>query len=218
MQSFNHTINNKKNDHLFMPLNHMDSVYNSKNPLVRFVHRNRLKKIVENLPKKNFMKILDAGCGEGHLILEMYSINKKNIYYGVDVTEVALKSAKKRVPFARIEKMDLTNLKFEDNYFDIIVCSEVLEHIYNYNKVIDELTRVLKKGGFLILTFPNEFLWVLSRLFLFRWPIKVPDHVNSFSPNQIRKIVKMKLINQINLPFGLPFFFSLGCLMKFEKN
>ena len=220
IEKYSVMVKDNKNSycHLYMPENHMHSLYYSKNPLVRWVHQKRLSYIVSHLPKKNGLKILDAGCGEGHLIKKMYLNNKFNDYYGVDITEIAIQKAKKRCPYANIKKMDISKLSYNENFFDVIVCSDVIEHIIDYQSAINKLIRSLKKGGYLIITFPNETLWTLGRLILIRRPIKIPDHINSFTPYQIKKIVKMKLDEQVNLPFKLPFFLSLGCLMKFIKE
>jgi ubiquinone/menaquinone biosynthesis C-methylase UbiE len=200
-----------------MPKGHMDELYNSKNPLVKLVHIGRLDSIVNLIPKKNRLRILDAGCGEGHLIEKLYRVNSKNLYYGVDIIKVAIEDAKKRCLYAKCELGDISKLKYPDKYFDIVVCSEVLEHIFEYKDVIKELKRVLKSDGYLIIAFPNELNWTISRFLLRRTPIKAPDHVNSFNPTKMKSIVGLKLISQINLPFQLPFFMSLVCLMKFKK-
>lgn len=52
------------------------------------------------------------------------------------------------------EIADVTNLKYEDNSFDITICSHVLEHVTDDNKALSELYRVTKKGGFAILMTP----------------------------------------------------------------
>ena len=194
----------------------MENLYNSKNFLVRFVHCQRLDVIVNSVCCNNGMRVLDAGCGEGQLIEKLYEKNKSN-YYGADITEIALKKAKARCPFANFSEMNLADLKFEDGFFDVIIITEVLEHVIEYRAVVAELKRVLKKGGFLIVTFPNEFLWTVSRFLLGRRPIKVPDHVNSFNPSKIKKLIGMELITRKNLPFGGPFSFSLGGFMNFKK-
>lgn len=205
-------------DHLFMPKDHMNELYNSKNPLVKFIHAGRLNSIVKIIPRKSGLKILDAGCGEGHLIEKLYKNNSNNICYGIDITEIALQKAKERCPYAKFEKKDLSKIDFDDNFFDIVICTEVLEHIFEYKTVIEELKKVVKDDGYLIITFPNETLWTTGRFLLGRKPIKASDHVNSFNPNKISSAVNMKLIQQINLPFRLPFFLSLGCLMVFKKS
>ena len=205
-----------KIDHLYMPENHMDRVYNSRNPLVRIVHRDRLNAIINSLPKKKNQVILDAGCGEGHLMLKMYQSIPLNKYYGFDVSHTALQSAKKKCKFAKLKYMDLSDIKIKNNFFDVIVCTEVIEHIYEYQDVINEFKRVLKKGGYLILTFPNEFFWTISRFFIGRKPIKVPDHVNSFTPKMMKKFVNLNMQKKIDLPFGFPII-SLGWLVVFRK-
>ena len=169
------------NNHIYMPEDHMDSLYNCRNPLVRFVHRDRLEKISRHVKGK---KILDAGCGEGHLL--KFLSKRKADYFGIDITEVALEKARKRFPEGKFYKMDLAKLEFPDESFDCVTCSEVLEHIYLYKDVLKELIRVLKKDGLLIITFPNETNWTISRFLLGRRPIKVPDHVNSFTPKKMR--------------------------------
>ncbi|MEK6916223.1 MAG: class I SAM-dependent methyltransferase [Nanoarchaeota archaeon] len=204
--------------HIYMPEDHMDKLYTSKNPCVRYIHEKRLKIIVNSIPNKNNLKILDAGCGEGHLLQKLYEKNKKYNYIGIDITEAALLKAKKRCPYANIKKMNLSRLEFRNNSFDVITCTEVIEHIYEYERVFSEFKRVLKKGGSLILTFPNETMWTIGRFFLMRRPIKVPDHVNSFSPKIIKNEIGLELIRQTNLPFYLPFFVSLGSVMVFNKN
>lgn len=52
------------------------------------------------------------------------------------------------------DKIDITTLKFQNNYFDIIFCNHVLEHVLDYKKAIKEIFRVLKKGGFAIVQTP----------------------------------------------------------------
>lgn len=202
---------------IYMPENHMDKLYNSRNFLVRFVHRNRLKTIVSLLPDQSSFKILDAGCGEGHLLELLNQFNSQNEYYGVDLTQEALVKAQERCPLAHLSQADLKNIKFPDNFFDFIVCTETLEHIDDYKKVIIELKRVLKPGGRLIITFPNEILWTISRFFLGRRPIKVVDHINFFTPPKIGQVVDLKIIKKIGLPLRLPFFMSLGYLVVFRK-
>lgn len=204
-------------NHLFMPGDHMDELYNAKNPLVRFVHRQRLAEIVRIVPHKAGITILDAGCGEGHLLSELYKKNAQGAYYGVDATDIALKKARERCPFAHFYHGDLSRLDFSDGFFDVIVATEVLEHIIEYEEVIAELLRVLKKGGVLIVTFPNEILWTVSRFFLGRRPVKIIDHVNSFTPDAMKKMVGLAVVKQRNLPFPLPFSASLGSLMEFRK-
>ncbi len=205
-------------EHIVMPEDHMDELYHAKNPIVRFVHVQRLEKIAELVQSPQSLSILDAGCGEGHLIQKMHEKNGQHQYYGLDATPIAAEKARERCAYATILLGNLTQLPFPDNYFDIVTCTEVLEHVPAYEKALSEFERVLKPNGKLILTFPNETLWTISRFILRRNPVKVPDHVNSFFPSYIKTKSRLACIKSTTLPFGLPFTFSLNGLMVFQKN
>jgi 2-polyprenyl-3-methyl-5-hydroxy-6-metoxy-1,4-benzoquinol methylase len=210
--------------HLVMPEDHMDELYTSPNPLVRFVHTQRLDAIADCIPQADTPKrldILDAGCGEGHLIEVLHRRFSIHRYYGADITPIALEKAAQRCPYATLKRTELSKLSFADASMDVVTCTEVLEHITHYEDVLREFVRVLRKDELLILTFPNETLWTFSRLLLGRRPIKVPDHVNSFSPHAMRRVVEgmgLQLVQQKNLPYGLPFAASLNGLLVFKKT
>lgn len=204
-------------DHLVMPEDHMDELYNSPNGLVRFAHTARLRAIVAALPDGESLHILDAGCGEGHLLEHIHKTHPHFQLFGIDVVPVALEKARNRCPFATITAMDLTSLAFKENAFDVVACTEVLEHVFEYRKALQEFMRVLKPGGSLIVTFPNEILWTAGRFLLGRRPIKVPDHVNSFSPRKIAKAIGQQSVVVRGLPLGLPFALSLNALVIFTK-
>ncbi len=206
-------------DQIFMPEDHMEKLYNSKNPLVKFAHRSRPRKILKLLYGKNG-SLLDAGCGEGHLLKQIEKANPSLELYGIDITENAVKNAKKKVPNAVIEQGNLLEMdkKFGKEYFDIVVCSEVLEHVSQYKLVIKNLENVLKTSGCLIVTFPNEKMVTLSRFFMGKRPFKVPDHINSFTPEVILKKFKSKLIHKEHYPFNLPFGMMIGVVMCLKKE
>ena len=199
-------------------LDRMNDLYTSKNPLVRFAHVNRLNRIVSMIPLTPKLKVLDAGCGEGHLIETLHQKNGLNLYYGIDVTKLFIHKAKKRCPYAQLQQSSLLEINFDDEFFDIVICTEVLEHIFRYKQVLSELKRVLKRRGYLIITFPNEVNWTIGRFFLGRRPTKVREHVNSFTPNKMKSLIDMKLVNSKGIPFGLPFVISTNYLMKFKKE
>ncbi len=120
--------------------------------------RNRSRLIMHNSKLNRTDKVLDAGCGIGLYGLN-YAIKQKADVIGVDMSKDKIENAEKLkkslgITNIKFEKGDLTNLKFKDNSFDFVLCSDVLEHIPNDKKALKELARVLKKGGSLILTFP----------------------------------------------------------------
>ncbi|MCP4049459.1 MAG: class I SAM-dependent methyltransferase [bacterium] len=110
-----------------------------------------IKKSVE---KKSPTKLLDAGCGKGFTGNSVFGLCKE--YHGFDISYSAVAIAKKRLPNGVFNVGSLKKLPYDDEEFDCVVCSEVLEHIPDYLKAMSELSRVTKMGGSLIITTPNK--------------------------------------------------------------
>ena len=107
---------------------------------------------------KNFVegKLLDIACGTGYGSIRFS--NKGFIVYGADYDENQINENKKRFEnFHNLifQKEDIMKLSFEDNSFDIILSMETIEHV-DPDKSLKELKRVLKKGGYLILSTPQN--------------------------------------------------------------
>jgi SAM-dependent methyltransferase len=93
--------------------------------------------------------LLDLGCGNKPY-QSLYE-SKTRTQTGCDV----IQSDKNRVDVI----CPVTNLKFHDEQFDTILCTQVLEHVFEHDKMMSEIYRVLKPGGHIILTVP--FVWEL---------------------------------------------------------
>lgn len=129
-----------------------------------------LKKMFSNamsLNKKNILnlleedkdaKILDLGCDDGLWTLKLAKkIGSSNIY-GIDVINERLEIAKK----SRIitKNSDLNNIfPFNDNFFDVIHADQVIEHIAFLDNFISEIQRILKPGGYVIISTENGSSW-----------------------------------------------------------
>ena len=113
-----------------------------------------------------------CGSAERHRLIWLYLKNKTNFFSAnLKVLDIApiywfqkifrslpnldYISADLVDPLAMVE-MDITNISYEDNYFDVILCSHVLEHIMQEQKAMTELLRVLKPGGWAILQVPLD--------------------------------------------------------------
>lgn len=130
-----------------------------------------LQKMVKMAKPDSKKKIADIGCGEGFLIKEI-PVGEKII--GIEISTTALRRAKKIVGFKKnvfLIQGDAQKLPIPDNYFDIILCSEMLEHVPDTQIVLKEFNRILTKSGLLIVSIPNEKqvqkLLDLSRKFKF---------------------------------------------------
>jgi methionine biosynthesis protein MetW len=110
-------------------------------------------------------RIVELGCGDGSLLVEVANALGIRDFYGVDIDESALKKAVGRG--VKVFKADLNSdpLPFKDGFFDAVLMEEVIEHLVNPDNAIREAFRVLKAGGLLLLSTPN-LAWWLNRLAL----------------------------------------------------
>ncbi len=113
-------------------------------------------------PKTSTPAVLDVGCAYG-LMLERFPNNFKK--FGVDVSEYAISEARKRVidgDFAVINTED--PLPYSENFFDLVFCVDVLEHLENPGLALDRIHTVLKKGAILYIKTPN-LNWLRRKLY-----------------------------------------------------
>lgn len=125
--------------------------------------------IFRTLKKTPFFKnkkvtVLDLGCADGHLTSWLVHQWPGGNIWGIDVVAKLINAAAKKYPGAKFKLGDAHQIPFDDNYFDLIVCSETLEHVIDPLKVCREARRVLKKGGVLVMELDTG-----SRLFTFLW-------------------------------------------------
>ena len=128
--------------------------------------------------------ILDIGCGEGFTLrrLKEHGIGKK--FTGIDSSREAISLGKKENPDLNLKIGDIYNLKFKDKSFDLVISTEVLEHLGDPKKALDELRRVSKK--YLLLSVPNE-PW----FYLFNYTQWGKDigHINKWSSRGFKKFI-----------------------------
>ncbi len=119
------------------------------------------------------MRVLDAGCGSGRHLCAAFRTPGMEVV-GVDLNRADLDKAKGFLTLMAAEtegrwlisRADVTKLPFRDDSFDVVVCSEVLEHVVENRTAVGELLRVLKPGGDLVVTvprfLPERICWALS--------------------------------------------------------
>lgn len=167
--------------------------------------KRRAGKIVKGLELKEGDKVLDIGCGDGYYLHLLKNLDIKLDLAGTDYDEIGLKKARKNlgkeIPLKQGDLMK--KLPFNSSTFNKVVMSEVAEHLPDDVKGLQEVKRVLKKGGILVLTVPNHnypFLWdpvnwVLERItgqpirsgfFAGLWN----QHERLYKPHEIKKAVK----------------------------
>lgn len=92
--------------------------------------------------------VLDVGCGQSPY---RYLLNEQSTtYYGIDIVD----ADKFDYSNDSITPFNGVDIPFENEKFDALLCTEVLEHVQHYQKLIDEMYRVLKPGAEAIITIP----------------------------------------------------------------
>lgn len=104
---------------------------------------------IDNVKNK---KILDVGCWTGDIIEKFVYENK---CFGVDISENAIGIARNRGIDAYKINFDKDKFPFDNECFDIILCSEVLEHIIDQDFVLKNIYNALKRDGSFVCTIPN---------------------------------------------------------------
>ena len=169
----------------------------------------RYDAILKRIPKGT-QNVLDLGCGDGFLSYRMaeqgYQVTS------MDLSLNRLKRFKEQADRLNIKQIegDISKVDLPSESFDLIVCSEVIEHLPNYKEVLTEVWRLLKKGGHFIVTVPNN-----QRLKIFTCPhclkkFYQDDHVNSFTQETLSEdlisfgfkveyvqVLYSKILNQI---------------------
>lgn len=111
-----------------------------------------VKQVKANAPQGG--KLLDIGCGNGNLALVLGSLGYQ--VRGIDVDATSIETAKQRNTFDNVsfDVADANEFTESDEY-DLIVCTEVLEHLEKPKQLVESSYRILKPGGTMVVTVPN---------------------------------------------------------------
>jgi len=118
-------------------------------------------------------KVLDVGCGN---CWTNQLFNGTHVeHFGIDISDNALKRAEKRGVIVKKVNLDCDPIPFENNFFDLVLCSDIIEHTLYPENILREAGRVLKEGGNLIVVVPNIASWfnrILLLLGFYPWGIE----------------------------------------------
>lgn len=196
----------------------LDKFYNHPNSVFRYIENKRIRKVIELAHINQTDKVLEVGCGAGHILEQI----KDGMLFGIDISGIQIERSKKRLG-DRVEliKAAAENIPYEDRFFDKILCSEVIEHVLDPGEVMKEISRVLNDKGILSLSIPNENVINSTKIFLKKtglmkiisgtndsgeWKLTAKDnleewHLHSFSLNLAKRytnnIFKAKKIVKI---------------------
>jgi len=143
-----------------VPGNYFDK-HGSRNPGVRLLMQRFHSALFDEINAYEPDSILDVGCGEGRttrFVADQFSV----AIHGAELEGHLLTEARILVPEARFVCASVYALPYPDRAFDVVVATEVLEHLHDPSGAVRELLRVARKA--VILTVPHEPWWRLANM------------------------------------------------------
>ena len=133
--------------------------YSHRNPIINWLFWQRLRKVMEYIQSPtSYTNILDFGCGSGVMLPYLSSISVQ--VTAMDVDLLPIQSVQKYIPLAKnVDVKDATKTVITDlpaNSFDLIIALDVLEHVHDLPRTLNELLALLKPSGQLIVSGPTE--------------------------------------------------------------
>lgn len=167
--------------------------WNSANPTE--AHRCLLPSIVHLLPSSKPITILDAGCGNGYIAGKMANLGHDVV--GIDKSKDGIEIARHNYPDIQFEVCSVYDcLNKIINDVDLVISSEVIEHLYFPQVFLRNIYEVLKPKGWLIITTPyHGYLKNLTLSILNRWDKHFTvdwegGHIKFFSENTLSRMLK----------------------------
>jgi len=123
------------------------------------LRRKKILKLISNRGNFENKRILDVGCASGYLAKEFKKDG--NFVVGVDISEKFTKQLKSELDqfFVLNVESDDWPAEFLENKFDLIICAEILEHLFDSDEFLRRLKQILKPACRIIITTPNFLVW-----------------------------------------------------------
>jgi ubiquinone/menaquinone biosynthesis C-methylase UbiE len=143
--------------------------------------------IISKIPK-DVNSILDVGCGKGWVAKEF--LPKRKQVYSLDISVTNPAKAKKLYPNEKHFGItaDSFHLPFNDNSFECVIASEIIEHVVDPSGFVKELFRVVKKGGSLIITIPYKEKLIYYLCIHCNQKTPANAHIHSFDEKKLENL------------------------------
>lgn len=131
----------------------IERYYSDSHPFVRWIERRRLRLLRRCAAPRRGDRVLEVGCGAGH-VLQLFDDLERT---GLDLSERMISRARERLgPDVRLVRGSAEDLPLSAGSFDVVLCTEVLEHTPDPRRALAELMRVAAPGARVVVSIPNE--------------------------------------------------------------
>ena len=115
--------------------------------------------ILETMPRRSGVRMLDLGCGDGRWTLEVaYRIGSTDVH-GIEMQEAAATQARERGVDVLVADLSEPLRAYEDASFDVIHSNQVIEHVRDTDCFMREVRRLLRPNGYALLSTNNLSSW-----------------------------------------------------------
>ncbi len=156
--------------------------------------------VISMLEVRENMNFLDIGCGTGWAIGQAARlIDFKGSFYGVDLSQKMIEKAQdnfKEYNGFHFIKANSESIPLDDNFFDIIICTNSFHHYLHPDKAMKEIFRLLKPGGRIYILDPAADFWIIKVVDKI---IKLfePGHVKIYSSEEFKNLMSEAGLNYI---------------------
>jgi len=123
------------------------------------IYKKKLVDHIKDLKLSKHAKILDIGCGNGNLLIDIKSTTGIRDLYGIDIDKHNLNIASSKG--IKVKRIDISQKKWRgvDNNFDLIVSNQVIEHVYDVNNYLENIKKIISNKGYIIICTENLAAW-----------------------------------------------------------
>ena len=148
--------------------------------------RDHIAFITKSIRGRSGLELLDVGCGSGTLLglLKRQGFHVRGVDFSAEASAIA-----KRDNGVDVAVGSLEEVHFPDQSFDVVTLFHVMEHVTNPRQVLNEVSRILRPQGVVILQVPNIESWQF-KMFGAKWyGLDIPRHVIDYSKNSMLKLL-----------------------------
>jgi ubiquinone/menaquinone biosynthesis C-methylase UbiE len=154
--------------------------------------RNIQSELISSLGIKENINFLDVGCGTGFAVGEVARLaNNNGQFYGVDLSAEMIEKAKSNFSGSdnfHFIQANAESIPLDNDFFDIIICSNSFHHYLHPDKALREMYRLLKKGGKLYILDPTADNWIIKIIDKTIFKLIEPEHVKLYSTKEFQQL------------------------------
>lgn len=185
--------------------------HTSKNPIQKFLISKFYSSLISLVKPLSPKTVLDAACGEGFTMDKLVKFGIGKQIEGLEYSKEAISLGRKLFPNLTFKEGNIYDMPYEDDSFDLVTCTEVLEHINEPAKVFKEVLRVSKK--YVIISVPNEPFFMLGNFLRGKDLLHLgnnPGHINHWTIISFLNFLKKNGLKIITVKLPLPWILILG--------